>query len=81
MVRKPNDKSKARSPVARGTARRAPTPAKSGAAAELDETGVAGLRRELNAARARIADLEKGRRDLAKRIESAIAAIHKLLES
>jgi len=41
----------------------------------------AGLRRELAAANARIAELETGRRDLSRRIESAIAAIHKLLDT
>jgi len=44
-------------------------------------SGDASLRRELTAARARIAQLEKQQRELSLRIQSAIATIHKLLES
>lgn len=57
---------------------RAKSPRK--APASSSATVEAGLRRELAAANARIAELEKGRRDLSRRIESAIATIHKLLE-
>jgi len=38
------------------------------------------LRRDLAAARARIAELENNRRELARRIDNAMSAIHKLLE-
>jgi hypothetical protein len=63
----------------RQSAPRAKSPQKVPASASLAVE--AGLRRELAAAKARIAELEKGHRDLARRIESAIAAIHKLLDA
>ena len=39
------------------------------------------LRRELTAAKARIVELEKDRRELSRRIEAAIATLNKLLKS
>jgi len=73
MARKPLDN-------ARKTASVGTPSAKSAAASPRQTDGDGSLRRELAATRTRIAALEKNQRELAKRIEAAIAAIQKLLE-
>jgi len=52
---------------------------KSSQTSDRRTSGEASLRRDLASARARIAELEKNQRDLSRRIETAIATIHKLL--
>ena len=76
MARKPNKKSQGKTirgagqpkrPTATALARRSsPTP---------------GAKNELAAAKLRIAQLEKSHAEVLRRLESAIAAVHKLLEN
>ena len=73
MARKPQVTSSKRT----GAAAR---PAKSPATAARPAGGEAALRRELAAARTRIAELEKNQGEISRRVEAAIAAIQKLLE-
>ena len=76
MARKPEDKP----PVRAGTPRRAAPRSQAATKKGSRPLDVAALGRELLAARARIGELEKTQRELSRKIEVAIAAIHKLLE-
>ena len=82
MARKPANKSR-RSPAATpvGSATRGAAAARKQLSPVHPSGDIEALRRELAAALTRIAELERNRQDVLRRIDAAIAMIHTLLES